>query len=319
MIKCEICDKEFNKLNQLSFHLSKTHKMTTKEYYDLYLKKPGEGICKHCGEEAQFYKFGYRLGCVSTNKAKASSPIFWIIRGYTEEEAIIKSKLHNKAAAKINANKPKEQHRERSVRCKEYWLVLGLTEEEASTEVRRVQSTFSLDKCMEKHGAEKGRQVWAKRQEKWQKSVRTLENIQKSGKVASRISQRLFWEIMRVVPAEHQAHTYFAEHQHEYALYDRNNECFYLYDFVITSLKICVEFHGDVWHGNPLLFNETDTPNPYQKSQTCRDIWEHDAIKRKCIEDRGYTMKVIWESDYIKNPECINQLIQEIETKWLKS
>lgn len=316
MIICEICKREFNKLQQLSFHLSKTHKMAPKEYYDRYLKKPGEGICKHCGEETQFYKFGYRLGCESTNKFKSSSPTFWIIRGYDKEEAEAKAHAHQVKSAKINGAKPKEKHRERSVRCKEYWLALGLSDEEAAEEVKRVQATFSLNRCIAKYGEVEGRERWTNRQKKWKESFRTFENIQKSAKVASRISQRLFWEIMREVPPEHQPHTFFAEHQHEFVSYDTINDRFYLYDFVITTAKLCIEFHGDMWHGNPSIYSESDTPNPYQKTTTCKDIWKYDDVKQKCIEDMGYNVIVVWESDFKHNPEkIIAQLTKEIQTK----
>ena len=49
---CEICGKD---CQNLAVHIVKLHKdITTKEYFDRYLKKPGEGICPVCGKPTAF-------------------------------------------------------------------------------------------------------------------------------------------------------------------------------------------------------------------------------------------------------------------------
>lgn len=53
-MKCEICGNEFEKLNGLAKHLSLTHNISGKDYYDTYIKKNGEGICPVCGKETSF-------------------------------------------------------------------------------------------------------------------------------------------------------------------------------------------------------------------------------------------------------------------------
>lgn len=44
--RCEICKGKFNRIGK---HVSQVHGMDKKEYYDLYLKKEGEGFCLNCG------------------------------------------------------------------------------------------------------------------------------------------------------------------------------------------------------------------------------------------------------------------------------
>ena len=63
-IKCELCGREFS-FAGLSNHLSTTHDVSQKEYYDKYLKKDGEGLCKNCGKPTKFIKLmkGYRDCC----------------------------------------------------------------------------------------------------------------------------------------------------------------------------------------------------------------------------------------------------------------
>lgn len=55
---CQICGKECDGSQGLTSHASKTHGMTSKEYYDRFIKKPGEGICPNCGNPTNFIKFG---------------------------------------------------------------------------------------------------------------------------------------------------------------------------------------------------------------------------------------------------------------------
>ena len=65
MIKCEICGREFNNLKSVISHSAKHHKVTSKEYYDRYLKKEDEGKCKICGKPTKFIgaREGYSKYC----------------------------------------------------------------------------------------------------------------------------------------------------------------------------------------------------------------------------------------------------------------
>jgi len=69
--KCKICNREFKNLQGIATHLRYKHKnISSKDYYDKYLKKDNEGICK-CGKETTFLNLniGYFKNC-STNCAK---------------------------------------------------------------------------------------------------------------------------------------------------------------------------------------------------------------------------------------------------------
>ena len=61
MYTCELCKKEFQTVPSLSTHLSHSKskcKTDIKKYYDTYLRKENEGICKFCGTETLFYGIG---------------------------------------------------------------------------------------------------------------------------------------------------------------------------------------------------------------------------------------------------------------------
>lgn len=65
MKKCVICNKEFKTAKNLFQHTNKMHKLTQKQYYDTYLKKPDEGKCVICGKPTKFvsYNKGYKKHC----------------------------------------------------------------------------------------------------------------------------------------------------------------------------------------------------------------------------------------------------------------
>ena len=63
-IICKICNREFKTIFSFTGHL-RNHSMTSKQYYDKYVRKEGEGICPTCGKETNFNSFteGYHKFC----------------------------------------------------------------------------------------------------------------------------------------------------------------------------------------------------------------------------------------------------------------
>lgn len=65
-IICQICKREFNNISGLSRHIKPSHRISSKDYYDNYLKENGEGDCLNCGIPTSFRdigKNGYRKYC----------------------------------------------------------------------------------------------------------------------------------------------------------------------------------------------------------------------------------------------------------------
>ena len=61
-ITCLLCGRQ---IKGVASHFYNTHKISPKEYYDTYLKKANEGICKICGTPTNFISVanGYRTYC----------------------------------------------------------------------------------------------------------------------------------------------------------------------------------------------------------------------------------------------------------------
>jgi hypothetical protein len=108
---------------------------------------------------------------------------YWLEKGFSEEEAIQKAydtkQSNNKKGAKKSAERPKSEIRKVNRRCKEYWIERGFSEKEAVSKVSEVQSTFSLEKNIEKYGLVEGTKRWNDRQAKWQKTLQSKPENEK--------------------------------------------------------------------------------------------------------------------------------------------
>lgn len=67
MIKCVICNQEFEKSISFCNHILRKHKLKAQDYYDTYLRKPEDGICKYenCNNSTYFINVetGYKDCC----------------------------------------------------------------------------------------------------------------------------------------------------------------------------------------------------------------------------------------------------------------
>lgn len=84
------------------------------------------------------------------------------------------------------------------------------------------------------------------------------------------------------------------------------------YDLTSEKNKKIIEFNGDYWHANPLAYSPLRICG--RNKLTAQQIWDADTAKIKLAEDHGYQVKVVWESEYKKNPK---KVIEECAA-WLK-
>ena len=102
------------------------------------------------------------------------TPHYWMSRGYSREEA--ESKISDRQSSLSHKGVECRQicpKKYEGTSCKsvKYWTKKGYSEAEAKKIISKSQCTFSLQKCVEKHGKEKGTAVWQNRQQKWLKSL----------------------------------------------------------------------------------------------------------------------------------------------------
>ena len=135
----------------------------------------------------------------------------------------------------------------------EFYIKIGMTEDEAKLALRKRQTTFSLEKCIEKYGEDEGIKRFKERQEKW------LSNVKRYG--FSIVSQNLFWKIFEetkldCVFATNNNGTYDDTHNLEYKVEVETS--YVKLDFYIPSLNKWIEFDGDYWHGEKRGNQERD-------------------------------------------------------------
>lgn len=83
-------------------------------------------------------------------------------------------------------------------------------------------------------------------------------------------------------------------------------------DMASMTRKLIVEFNGDYWHCNPSKY-EPEYMHGI-KNQTARTIWENDAQRLGKMKKLGYSVYVIWETEYNDPTSDWKQRL----TEWVK-
>ena len=196
-----------------------------------------------------------------------------------------------------------------------YWLNKGYSKTEAKLIQSERQVTFSKETCIEKYGEDIGLIKFTERQNKWSKSLSTGGNL-KIG--YSKISQELFNVLLETYDINDRDNIYFATHNKEYKLDKCESEGgIWLYDFTDIKNKKIIEFHGDMFHGNPNKYKSTDYPHPFRKTTTAQNMWDKDKIKMDVAIEEGFEVLVIWDSEYRwgDKQEIINKCIAFLNKK----
>lgn len=240
---------------------------------------------------------------------------YWVNRGYSKEEAIINVKLFQKENSKKHELKWENlkhttEYKEQQTTRIEYWIKKGYSKEKSKIKLKERQSTFSKEICIQKYGEKIGLEIFNERQNKWQ------DTLQKNGNLKggySKISQKLFNKLLEHYNNKDKEYVYFATKNKELRL-NKSTDRLFLYDFVDLKNKKIIEYNGDLYHANPLKYNKNDTPHPYKNNLIAEDIWLKDNLKRKIAEDDGFEYLVIWDSEYKQNSNFIlNKCIKFIK------
>jgi very-short-patch-repair endonuclease len=142
-----------------------------------------------------------------------------------------------------------------------------------------------------------------------EQAIKKLEHFfsASSNKFHSKDSQDLFWKVYNNLTDSEKKKTYFAELNNEYSVFCEKKNGVYLYDFVCSGLQLCIEYHGDHYHGNPKLYRPSQflRGRGQSKVKAC-EVWKRDKLKNNAIEEkRNYDVLIVWENDWKKNPEEI--------------
>lgn len=280
---CKLCNW---KSISLQNHLI-THNLTVQQYRDQYQATNAEifhsSYTKIKSDRISGDKNpGYQHNGTMSSFSKAYTKY----DGLTEDLKI--RNIHNQIS---KANDSKRKNNSYTTTA-EYYITRGFSPEEAEVLLKQRQTTFSLEKCIEKYGKEAGTERWINRQEKWLASsgVTSL----KSG--VSKISQELF-------NALSEQYTMFScffatnghENNNEYVL--KTPQGVVRLDFFVPATGKIIEFDGDYWHSDK---------NPRKICRETRDYKIKTAFPH-------YQILHVWEGEYRKDKEgtiqkCLNFL-----------
>lgn len=93
-----------------------------------------------------------------------------------------------------------------------------------------------------------------------------------------------------------------AETQGEYRIPNTR----YLVDGYCKDTNTIYEYHGDFWHGNPNLYNPSDT-NP-RNGDTYGELYQKTINKKNMIIKKGFNYVEIWENDWKKHIEAVKKI-----------
>ncbi len=178
----------------------------------------------------------------------------------------------------------------------EYWVKrCDGNLEEAKEKLKERQTTFSKEKLIKKYGEVEGLKKWSDRQKRWKDKV--FNDKQWLGGGVSKVSNDLFEKIIKLNKLKQGDFLYGIKNEK----FISNKDLHYKYDFTYLPTKKIIEFHGDYWHCNPILYES----NYYHKikNMSAKEIWDYDEEKNELAKKHGYSILVIWEYDYRKNPE----------------
>lgn len=250
---------------------------------------------------------------------------------YTEDEAklMINSRLSKGLKQSKKFKKRWEDYRsgnnpEQMNTRIEYYLERGMDLKDANIALSKRQSTFSLSKCIEKHGKDNGLHIWNSRQRKWQNTLDSKSEdekkdilIRKTKKLAyaSNISTTFFNTIIGELKDEGYVFNSIFLNNNEYFIYDKNRKKIFFYDFCIKDINYICEFNGHKFHADPRI-HETDRNNwrSVFSNKTWYETRMYDDYKINIAKESNFSVDVIWDYEEFESKK--NKIKSNIIKLW---
>ncbi len=319
-VECKLCGFRGASLHH---HIKKFHSMSKKDYCKQFsieeIELQSKSLrCHNSSMQKLAYKEGRLQGWGRGDKnpscrkevKEGRKSIF--SENYIGYDGLSKEEKRQKIDSLLKTLAENKKKKNTNPLTLEYYLAKGYTAKKARELLKERQSTFSLKKCIEKYGEEKGREVFAERQKKWQttlnsKPMEEIERINKAklsnGRGWSTISQKLFDEIVIKLNGEFNEIFYATngkpDKNNEFMVFDvRTGNKFFL-DFYVKDNNTVIEFDGDYWHGK-------------RRGNQKRDRDREDKLR-----SLGYTnIFRVKERDYKTNPnKVVEECLQFIRRK----
>lgn len=187
-VECMLCGYRSKNIQR---HIKCDHNLSTKEYKKQF--GVSSVVCEdsvenfttfECGDKNPAYRHEGKFSSLSKNFHKYNNL----------DETEVTEKI-NAVSKKIGIS---NKHNGNNSTTISYWLDKGYSQEEAEIMLSERQTTFTLDKCIERHGPIDGLMIWQDRQERWQETLnsKSQDEIDKiNAKKSSKINYRSLWSL----------------------------------------------------------------------------------------------------------------------------
>lgn len=285
-MSCRLCSNEYKQITNT--HLSSKHGLTTEEYKS---KFPDAPLGKMTEEEKQRQSEKAKKAMNRPDvreklkgKLMPSQPEFWVEKkGLSESEAKRRARQNQSEAHK---NRNSESYE--SIWQTEFWMDKGLSEEKAKQKVSEIQSRNSKNASRfegKSHTEESKRKIASSMSSVIDgKKSEWIDHFNSKGfgsklerEVADWIQQNITSDIEQNVEVE------------TGDVVD-----------ILAGNKI-VEVYGDFWHCHPDMFDENDD-HPVLE-QTAETIRKQDEERKRRIEQNGYEVMKVWETEWNDNEQ----------------
>lgn len=243
--------------------------------------------------------YNAKINDARKNQVHPSRLEHWTHKGFSDEDAKYKlAEYHNKKSISL-----KLSHKSRRVYCDEldnpycekFYLYRGFNSEEAKNKIieMKIRTSCSLESFILRYGIDEGtskyNQIKIDRKNTiFEKYGRFNGWMPRTSKESIKFLVPIYKFARRLGVRKTDIH-WGITGSREFVMNDMANSKIYFYDFVITSLKICVEYHGIIWHprGDLSLWSSPVIKDVYSK-------YENDKAKEFCIVNAGYDVITVW-------------------------
>lgn len=181
--------------------------------------------------------------------------------------------------------------------------------------VQKQHYTKTLDYLIEKYGKEKGLSEYKRI---CSEKLLTKENfIRKYGEIDGIIKWKSYLDginrgyskvalnfIKQIVKANKENHKlFYGENEKKFDIFE-NGFTYVLVDLYDETTNKVIEFYGDFWHANPLIYKENDV---VRNGLTAKEIWNHDKMRISLLKEKfNLDIRTVWEYDS-KNQNVLNE------------
>jgi very-short-patch-repair endonuclease len=293
MVKCKICESEFDTIDSLRRHNSQKHNINAEQTYIDYVLGGVEPTCKcGCGKKPKYLGIdtGYRD----------------YIRGHAAR--INNNWGHNPDVVKKSHNTQKKMYESGELTIWNKGLTMD--DERVKNNIEKIMSNPNRGKNISKKlkGIAKSEDHkekikiaanvrWSDENEREKQSHRRMKYIiingfQTKSKLEDKFKQILF-------------NNFLMEEKKDYYHQFYIREIKSIYDFKIKGKNILIEVDGDFWHCNPnSKFSEAIYES--QKSNLIQD-----KIKNKWCVDNDFKLLRFWESDINNNLDSVIEILKK--------